>query len=45
MTANTSVARDATWRARPTGPVPARLAAVPAMLKHGDPGYDQARTV
>ena len=45
MTASTSVARDASRRAHPTGPVPARLAAVPVMLKHGDPGYDQARTV
>ncbi len=45
MTASNSVARDATRRAQPPGPLPARLAAVPAMLKHGDPGYDQARTV
>jgi FAD/FMN-containing dehydrogenase len=35
----------AAQRARPTGPVPASLAAVPVMLKRGDPGYDEARTV
>jgi FAD/FMN-containing dehydrogenase len=45
MTASNSAARDATRRGQPPGPDPARLAAVPAMLKHGDPGYDQARTV
>ncbi|HEV2450887.1 MAG TPA: hypothetical protein VGS62_03050 [Streptosporangiaceae bacterium] len=45
MTASTGVARDASRRAHPAGPVPARPAAAPVMLKHGDPDYDQARTV
>jgi FAD/FMN-containing dehydrogenase len=45
MTASNSVAGDGSRRAQPAGPVRARLAAVPVMLKHGDPGYDQARTV
>lgn len=45
MTASTSSAGDGSRRAQPTRPVAARLAAVPVMLKHGDPGYDQARTV
>ncbi len=44
MTAS-SVPRDTTQRAQPTRPGPARLAAAPAMLTQGDPGYDQARTV
>ena len=45
MTASNSVAGDGSRRAQPAGPVRARLAAVPVMLRHGDPGYDQARTV
>jgi FAD/FMN-containing dehydrogenase len=44
MTAS-SVLRDATQRAQPAGPIAARLTAAPTMLKQGDPGYDQARTV
>ena len=40
-----AVPRDTSKDAQSARPVPARLAAAPAMLTLGDPGYDEARTV
>jgi FAD/FMN-containing dehydrogenase len=45
MTASNSLPRHAAQHARPPGWIQAGPAAAPAMLQHGDPGYDQARTL